>query len=338
MVVLWYWSHLKNEHLPAHKVDVTNPASALVTLTSKPRSEVTRSSSVSSDQLSSGASEVSKQQGKIFDSLFQTPIDFYGKVIDEKGSPVAEASISASFVDSLAEGEKHTKRLEKSGNDGLFHFSGHGISIVVQVSKKGYYRLKESNGNFDYVNGGVPINPHFDATNPAIFLLRKVGHAVSLIHLEKYIRLKKDGTPIEMDLRSGQIVSAGHGNLKVEAWTNDQGHQPNSNIPYDWHCRISVPGGGLVLRNGAFDFEAPKSDYTSFDEISMPASMGSQWQSQVRRQYFLKLSDGRYARIDFQMIAEGDHLFALTSDLNPSPDDRNLELDAGEGTQIGSQP
>jgi hypothetical protein len=128
-------------------------------------------------------------------------------------------------------------------------------------------------------------------------------------------------------LTTGKVVPSGQGDLKIEAWTNDQGHQPNSNTPYDWRCRISILGGGLILRQGEFNFEASEGNYAPSDEINMPASAGAQWRSQVSRQYFVQLSGNRYARLEFEMTAGGDHFFGIKSYLNPTPGDRNLEFD-----------
>jgi hypothetical protein len=50
------------------------------------------------------------------------------------------------------------------------------------------------------------------------------------------------------------------------------------------------------------------------------------WQPQVQREYFVKLNDGRFARIQLKMIAQGNHFFRLESYLNPSGS-RNLEFD-----------
>jgi hypothetical protein len=262
---------------------------------------------------------------KIWDLAFATPINFYGQVVDEKGTSIPEADVSLSFSNKLSGGG--TNESMKTDSDGLFHTSGHGLGITVGISKQGYYQMKQSGGVFGYCQGSGQIDPHPDPANPAVFVLRKMGETVPLIHLEKYIRIKKDGTPIQVDLTTGKLAMTGQANIQVEAWTYDQGHQPNSHTPYDWRCRISVPGGGLVARKGEFDFEAPAGSYTPFEEINMPASAGNQWRSQVTRQYFLKLADGQFARVEFQMIAEGDHFFGIKSYLNPAPGDRNLEFD-----------
>lgn len=272
-----------------------------------------------------------EREKKIWGMLFLTPIDFYGKVIDQSGSTIPQANVSLLFANKLSGGG--TEETTQTDNNGVFHASGHGLGINVQVSKEGYYVLKESRGTFAYAEAAGKIDRHTDLVNPAIFVLRKMGQPVALIHLKKCIRLKKDGTPVEVDLATGKTGQTG---IRVEAWIYDQSHQPNSNDPYDWRCRISVSGGGLVARKGEFDFAAPSDNYSPSDEINMPALANNQWQDQVSRQYFLKLADGRYARIEFEITAGGDHYFVINSYLNPTPGDRNLEFDASK--QIPVKP
>jgi hypothetical protein len=266
-----------------------------------------------------------ERERKTWDALFLTPISFFGKVVDENGTAIAGADVSLSFDNTLA--EKKSKQGLVTDDNGLFHVSGHGLGIVVQVSKHGYYHLDKSDGVFGYSRAGGRYDPHSDSASPAIFVLRKMGNAVPLVRLEKFIKTSKNGEPIEISLSTGRAVPSGQGDLKVEAWINDDGHEPNSNQPYDWRCRISILGGGLTQRTGDFSFDAPVEGYTAVDEIDMPASLGTNWRSQATREYFLQLSGDRYARLEFRIVAEGDYFFAIKSFLNVKPGDHNLEFD-----------
>jgi hypothetical protein len=116
-------------------------------------------------------------------------------------------------------------------------------------------------------------------------------------------------------------------------WTKEEAK--NAQGRYEWKCRISVPGGGLIERKEQFDFEAPMEGYRAADEIVMPQAMEG-WQKQARRDYFLKLVDNRYARISFTMRAGGDHFFTINSYLNPTPGSRNLEYDPSKA--VSSTP
>lgn len=260
-----------------------------------------------------------------WNSWLATPISFYGKVIDEKGSVVPAAKVNISFADRVWQG--NTKEQETTDERGGFYASGHGISIVVMASKEGYYSLKQSDGVFNYSAAAGQLDTHADPTNPAIFILRKMGKTEPLIKVEKDFRISTNGTPVEVDLATGRATKDAAQAIEVEAWTNDAGHQQNSNQPYDWRCRVSVPGGGLVQRTDEFAFEAPEDGYQTSDEIDMPATDNPQWRSQVSKNYFLKLGSGNYARVDFTMTAGGEHFFTVVSYLNPSG---SPNLEAGQ--------
>jgi hypothetical protein len=157
-----------------------------------------------------------------------------------------------------------------------------------------------------------------------------MGEAEPIIMIHRDVRILKDGTPIQMILATGKTYQVTNGDLQVEAWTHDEGIPRNGNHPYDWRCKITVLGGGLQPRTGGeFDFTAPETGYQPSDEIDMPAST-PQWRPSASRSYFLELGNGTYARIDFKMLAEGDHFFSITSYFNPKPGHRNLEYDQSQ--------
>ena len=285
------------------------------------------SQSLSQQQHLSPQEEKQKQiesEKKVWNLYFATPITFYGRVIDEKEQPISEANVEASFTDHIMGG--NTKRQLKTGTDGFFKISGNGLGIIIQVSKDGYYRLDQSHGSFVYVKEAGPMNVHADPNNPAIFVLRKKGKSEFLIKCDRDFKIPKNGEPVQVDITTGKTTNLGDQVIKVMAWTNDQGHDVNSNAPYDWRCKISVSNGGLIQRTGEFSFEAPESGYQSEDEINIPASLGSEWRSQLTKNYFVKFGNN-YARVEFTMTAGGEHFFTLTSYLNPTPGSRNLEYD-----------
>lgn len=256
--------------------------------------------------------------------LALTPIVFYGKVVDEKGNPIEDATAKIGMADEKlwTGGAQHIKTTDSSG---MFSVSGHGMGLNVRISKEGYYTLPESSGNFSYIKESGSLNKHPDKNDPAIFVLRRMGETVPLIRQHAKIRIRKDGTPILLSLTTGKQDSLG--DIKVEAWTSDQNIQANSSRPYDWRCRISVLNGGLILKtDGEFEWEAPEGEYRQFDDINVAAS-DENWNSQAIRQYYIKLNDDRYGWLKFHMMSGGAHLFVIDSYLNPTPGDRNLEFD-----------
>ena len=163
--------------------------------------------------------------------------------------------------------------------------------------------------------------------NPAIFVLHKRGKPASLIYVgTRYYKVSKDGQPLEVKLETGGQVPVGQGDIRFERWAND--HEKNQRGQFDWRFRITVPGGGVVEREGQFNFQAPQDGYEKDVEINMPVSPGGNWSNTVNKSYFIKMRDGRYARFSATILAANDNpAFKLDAFVNPTPGDRNLEFD-----------
>lgn len=258
------------------------------------------------------------------------PMQLYGLVVDQEGNPVPGASVSYSVSNKLTDmGVGNTRGETLSGADGRFKVSERGMGISVRVSKEGYYQIlgddprASARGFYNGDNPGKSHNLLPPSSSPAVFVLRKVGNAVPLVQFTSgSIMLAKDGTPTEISLATGKKTPVGKGDLRVEAWTNDQA--PNAKGRYDWRCRVTVPGGGLTEAKGSFAFEAPEDGYTQSVELGEKADQ-PRWLGDAERQFFVRLADGRHARIKFVMVAAGAHYFLIESALNPEPGSRNLE-------------
>ncbi|MGH8047326.1 MAG: carboxypeptidase-like regulatory domain-containing protein [Chthoniobacterales bacterium] len=244
-------------------------------------------------------------------------------MIDQNGDPVPDAKIVYGATDKFdADGSNYHG---KSDADGNFSISGiKGVVLTVGVAKAGYYHIHgKSNGAFAYaMDADSQTRPPPTKENPAIFLLQKMGATEPLIKVESGLRISRNGAPVEISLATGRLKTPG--DFRVEAWTHDE--TPDAKGHYDWRCRVSVPNGGLVERTGQFDFQAPQDGYKSSDEIKMPVT-AKEWHPACERSYFIRLSDGRYARVQFEMIAGGNHYFQIEAYLNPAPGSRNLEFD-----------
>jgi hypothetical protein len=259
---------------------------------------------------------------------YNAPIVFYGKVVDEEGNPLAEAKVGYSVADNpLKDGSKYEGMSDASGS---FSLSGvKGASMTVAVTKEGYYFIRgKSSGSFGY---GVP-NSSPDRRDiptketPAIFVLRKMGETVPLLAKGARVKMPKDGSPMAVDLETGRATSGNQGDLVLECWTQNEGMDPNLAQPYDWRFRLTVPGGGVVERMDQFAFKAPTEGYREVVEFAMPKD-AERWKQDFEAEYFVKLGDGRYARMQFRITSGGAHFATVSSYLNPTPGSRNLEYD-----------
>ena len=257
-------------------------------------------------------------------SMLNTSITFYGKVVDQNGNLIPHANVEYGLLDNFNASGSVGKTV--ADGNGFISISGvRGAVISVSVYKEGYYHIHNvSNQSFGYGYGPdtyVKSPPTKD--NPAVFVLHKRGEAESLIVVEKrFFHISKDGVPVRVDLSTGRVSSTGQ--LQVQTWTNDQ--FPNEQKRYDWKARVSVPGGGLIERDGKFEFEAPSEGYRKFDEIVMIKN-DPKWNKRFEKDYFLQFNDSSYARVSFSFTSAGEHYFRIESYFNPTPGSRNLEYD-----------
>jgi len=98
----------------------------------------------------------------------KTPIEFYGKVMDQYGNPVSSATVKLYWG-------KGTNLLMQTLQDGSFIFSGAtGAGLDVRIYKNGYTKGSQSYGSFEYANF---FDAKFHLPNPAhpvIFRLQKL--------------------------------------------------------------------------------------------------------------------------------------------------------------------
>ena len=263
-------------------------------------------------------------QEKAFITAFKTPINFFGRVLDQHGEPVAEADVRLSANDK-AFGGQPTKYSRKTGAAGEFSITGiGGLTLAVEVSKPGYrvlppvYRKTTSSGLFEY---GLSRGPYQSSeAAPTIFTLHKPGAIEPLVQVgEKNFRMARDGTPVLI-----AVDPQGMHQVTVRCW-NQELQRPAGQRQYDWRLEVSVSNGGLLARTDAFAFEAPLYGYLPSDTIEMPASLGNQWRSFAERSYFIRFDDGTFARAKLEMHAAGDHFVAWESFFNPKAGSPNLE-------------
>jgi hypothetical protein len=255
-----------------------------------------------------------------------TPITFYGRVIDQYGDPVPGATVNYSALDKFdAPGSQYQGKSDANGDFAITDIGGAALNVGVQ--KVGYYMIDGKSANaFAYGVGSDSARREPPSKeNPAIFVLQRMGIAEPLIPLSTGgVRVPKNGTPVNIDLATGQRAAAGANGVRIEVWTQDQ--RANAEGHYDWRCRVSVPGGGLLELKEQFHFEAPEIGYQDYDEIVMRSTDPS-WRKRFKRNYFAQLPSGNYARFQFEFTSGGDHFFMMESYLNPSPGRRNLEFD-----------
>lgn len=271
--------------------------------------------------------------------MANTPIDFFGKVIDEEGNPVEGAS-TFYIVGTFSFEGSPTLEGPKTDGSGLFSITGkRGPTFSVWVEHDGYYNTDTAKQRFEYARknytpGKEPPLPPRNSNDPTVFVLKKKGVAEPLVHHQRIkTKLPMNATPVTINARSGQAGGGGNEVISIAMKSDGDKLPLNTFHPFDWSVTIEAPGGGIVERSDALDFEAPADGYVPQQSINMPAFLPKDaWKSDIQRDYFVKFGSGNYGRVRLNISGDKGRSIAEVF-LNPKPGDRNLEFDPAKAVK-----
>lgn len=247
------------------------------------------------------------------------PIEFYGKVVDEKNQPVPDADIDFVWTDLSAEGT--SKQKTKSDNNGLFALHGVlGKNLGVNVAKEGYYTARQKQYGFEYASFSDEQYYEPDATNPVIFHLRRKGDTEALLYKEKEIKIAV-GTPVSVPVYGGTAI-------RILLQSNQHPKKGR------WESQVSVQNGGLVPATEEFITEAPVNGYQAELTVNPQTPKPPTWELYQGGSFYAKAGQN-YGRLDIEMIPGNDWL-RVTTWINPTAGSRNVEVDPAK--QIPVKP
>jgi len=252
-------------------------------------------------------------------AMWQAPIEFYGKVVNENSNPVAGANITFKWTEIPAPDGNRTATTE-SDAEGLFSLHGQrGPSLEVLIGKDGYYASHGGHWGYNYALGPDIVSP--DPQNPVVFNLRKKWQGVKLLTSENgvrsdvWVRIAKDNTLVRVDFFQKQASATG----QLEISQNKPPFQEATN----WSFRMSIPDGGLVENQDEFQFEAPESGYQPTVEYDFTKDE-TNWTTQVSKQFYIAFGQPRkYGWLRFESNLAQETVF-VTYAINPTGS-RNLE-------------
>jgi len=249
-------------------------------------------------------------------------LDFYGKVMDQHGDPVAGAKVKArvGLIVSIVEsgGRQYFTETDVTG---CFSFVGiHGSGVGFDLAKDGY-EFNQRQAGSERPDGYLP-----DPKNPVVLKMWKLRGAEPMIKYDISNVIPCDGTPIHYDLLNGHRVPNG-GDLIVKLVRLPI--NINRGKPFDWSVTLEIRGGGLAEINDLYPNEAPTEGYQPLLTIDMPTT-AKNWRPSVTRSFYFK-SDfgGNYGRITVRVQADFQPpptYFGADVYVNPAGS-RNLEFD-----------
>jgi hypothetical protein len=260
--------------------------------------------------------------------IYNSPIIFFGVIIDEDNQPVEGANIYFSALNEI--GGKGTKYSKTSNVNGSFNISKiSGAELYVKITKDGYHSpYKTSQRSFRYDAPQYSQHPIPTKDNPAIFVLKKKGETEPLVKYTKGAKIPVKGTPIGFNLKSGKIISLNNADLIVTA---TPGKKPSRREKgYAWSYELKVPNGGIIEKldgEDKYSFTAPEEGYQSVFKHEVTKSLkGESWTDVDERRFYVRLADKSYVDLTFRLVTGGHHFMVINGLYNPigSP---NLEYD-----------
>ncbi len=256
---------------------------------------------------------------------WKMPIRFFGKVIDEKGSPVAGATASFLWTDMSSEG---TSSLQATTDDsGRFSLeNAKGKRLQVRVTKNDYYTSANNSYSFEYA-AFFEENYHLpDPDNPVVFWLRKKGDVPQELTVRRTLMgIKPTGEAHYIDLTTTRKPGDGRGDIAISITRTAAADVKQ----YDWSASIEgVNGAELLESTDEFMFEAPEAGYKRSYSYQF-ASSDPSWKNQTRRKYFMRARNGKiYGRLEISFIPKYRDSGAIDIKFFVNPtSSRNLEYE-----------
>ena len=257
------------------------------------------------------------------DERFQwkTPIEFYGRVLDQHDQPVPEAKVTLGWT---ASGGSKSGSVRSDAN-GYFEFTGErGKYLDVDVSKPGYVGGKQARKGFEYA-AFFEFDFHVpDAKRPVIFRLWKLGNAEPMYLWTMSEDVGVDDQPIWISARNGKIAPTG--DLAISVWRSIQERPPMT--PFDLRITLrAAPGGGIVQTTDDLMYLAPETGWAP--EIVISRHVGPPWYGSVEEpKIYLRTPEGKYAalKIKIDQFTKPGSGIQIVGYMNPSGS-RNLEFD-----------
>jgi hypothetical protein len=257
------------------------------------------------------------------DFQWKMPIEFYGKVIDQFGQPVAGAEVELNWTTVIGPIPDPKKSIY-TGTDGRFEVAGiQGKGITISVYKEGYDRTRNSFGSFEYAafyqqNFHVP-----DPNHPVVFRLHKTMEAEPLYVFSPYGYITPSGEPLIINIESGKIGARGDLAFSVALGTETNRYGSDFIVNMQ-----GLNGAGFVFSNEEFLSQAPELGYQNTFSVTHKVDVPN-YKPELLLKFYVKTGTGKYASVGVTIRLWGDFSkadFSAGIHYNPSGS-RNLEFD-----------
>jgi len=255
----------------------------------------------------------SERINKILSAYNHVPIDFYGKLEDQFGDPVAGAVIKGSIrvISGLRQGTDWPTTT--SDANGLFQLHGTGQDISMMPVKEGY-ALASLNGGGNYSRiAPDEERAHPNPNHPVVIKMWRLQGATPLVGINQTYKLHYTNEPIFFDLIAGQIVNSG-GDIKL--LVNRSPGLISGRNRLDWSVQVEAVNGGLMDSAGQerITYMAPDAGYESRTNLIFSTTAPYKWYGGFIQGFFAVSRNGQvYTKIliSFNINDEPDGLMSI---------------------------
>ena len=230
--------------------------------------------------------------------LNDVPIEFFGRLVDQKGDPVAGAEVQCDIRIYTATRSTVERRIITSSESGAFSLrDARGESLTVLPKKSGY-ELASSDTYYKYSrfykDRHIP-----DPKNPVIIKMWRLNGKQGAVKISAFsVRIPPNKNQISIDLLTKEIVETG-GDLRIKIT------RPKVIIsqaqPQDWSAEVEGVDGGIIEgmpSEAGVTFEAPKDGYNA--SVTVAETVSKHWSFTFQKLFFVKSRNGKvYSKIFF---------------------------------------
>jgi hypothetical protein len=259
------------------------------------------------------------------------PINFYGKVVDQNGAPVAGVEVKAA-VRLVKEplpgiiGDGFDYLVASTASDGTFAFLNRTGEFfgIDKIQKEGYLVSATVHEKTYYYYASNEMKYRPNPSVPEVFKIWKQMGAEELIEKNLKYKLTTEGRSYGLDLLNGaQAKADAIADIRV-SMTAPSVIKPH--VKYDWNFVLEAAEGGLTETSDDYMYLAPVDGYVSRIQVSFNAS-DANWSDNFKKRFYVMSRNGSvYARIEILVgVALNGHGYLhIESASNPNSS-RNLE-------------
>jgi len=255
------------------------------------------------------------------ENMLETPLSFWGRVVDENGEPVPSATITVYAFDRLldpfvfpyfARTTKPTLEVSRQGRFQIRRLPAAGLFLVASAS--GYVAGEQASRL--YFPDDPALAESGDRDAPVLFELRRRRSNEILQPVHSGARLlPAGGAPLAVNVRGFDPLTpeTTNGDVVVRCM---RPRVDERQAPFNWDCTLTVPGGGVQPLRLEFDQAPTEGNEHSF-RLTMDR-LDPEWQPRGARDLVLRFADGTVGRYRFTVRLEGRDYVAFDGAWNPS--------------------